>query len=482
MEDLKQKSINGVIWNLIEKFGIQLIKLVLGVVLARLLTPEDYGLIGMITVFFAIAMVFIDSGFGMAFIQKKEVNDIDASTIFYFNLGVSSLFYAIMWFCAPLIANFYEESQLVMLIRVLSILLIINAIGLIQFTKLKKEVDFKKMTIIILVSSLVSGIAGIIAALMNYGVWSLIIQQLVAASIKNIGLWVFYKWRPLLRFNINSLKSMFSFSLWALFIGIIDTIFNNIYILFIGKYFSAAGLGFYTKAVQFQRMISAEASEAIGTVAFPVFSKLQEDKIAFKNAIKKFSQNTLIFIAPLSAICIVIAKPLFLILLTEKWLPMVPYFQLLLVAGILYPIHLINVIVLNALAKMKLNFNLSMIKNVLRIINIVAMYRHGIIYIIYGEIVLSVLTLFLNTFYTKRFVGYGLFEQMKHLSVIILTSLALTIIGLILTNEITNDFLKIIIGALFVGSFYIISMYFLNRKVFLDMIEIIKTKLPKKNS
>ena len=477
MNGLKQKSINGVIWNLTEKVGKQFIKIVLGVILARLLTPADYGLIGMITVFFAISMVFIDSGFGLAYIQKKEVTDVDASTIFYFNLFVSSLIFIILWFTAPLIAEFYGENQLIQLIRVMSIVLIINSFGLIQIAKLKKDVDFKKKTLLILGSSVLGTTAGITAALLDYGVWSLVIQEIVRASIKNIGLWFFYKWRPMLSFNINSLKSLFSFSSWALLMGVVNSIFDNLYVLIIGKFFPAAQLGFYTKANQFQKMISQQPSNAVGSVAFPVFSKIQDEKEQLKNAIRKFIQHSMFFITPIAALFFVIAKPFFLILLTEKWLPMVPYFQLLLIAGVIYPLHMVNVQVLSAQGKMRLNFNISMIKNMFRVLNIIMMYRFGVIYIIYGEIFFSYVALLINTYYTKKLVNYGFLEQLKDLSRILLTSITLTFLGTLLMDQVTNQYLKIAVIIVFIGSVYLISMYYFNRKLFFDNLKIIKNKV-----
>ena len=479
MQSLKQKSVDGVIWSLIEKIGIQLVRLILGVILARMLTPADYGLIGIITVFFSIVMVFISSGFGMAFIQKQEANEIDASTIFYFNLMVSFFFYILLWFFAPFIANFYNEIQLVSLIRVLSIILIINSFTLIQFAKLTKSLDLKKKTVIILVSAILSGIAGIIAALLNYGVWSLVIQQIVSALAKSIGLWFFYKWRPLLLFRLDSLKSMLSFSTWSLFMGIIVTIFNNIYILVIGKFFPIAELGFYTKAKQFQQIVSNQMSSAVGEVAFPVFSKIQDDKVFLKTAMRKTSQYTMFFIAPFSAIFFVIAKPFFLILLTEKWLPMVPYFQLLLIGGILYPIHMVNVQVLSAQGKMKLNFILTMIKNSFRIVNIVIMYRYGVIYIIIGEIIVSYISLIINTYFTKRFLNYGLLDQLKDLSIFFITAALLVYFGGLLIEIMENDYLKIIFTVFFISIFYLISMYSFQNKLLFEMVNIIKTKFIK---
>ena len=478
MSSLKQKSIDGVVWTLIEKFGIQIIKVVLGVILARLLTPADYGLIGMITVFFAIAMVFIDSGFGMAYIQKQNTSETDASTIFYFNLIVSTFFYLVLWFSAPLIASFYQQPQLVDLVRVMSLVLIINSFGLIQITKLKKDINFKKKTILILISAVLATTSGIIAALNNYGVWSLVIQELVRSVVKTTGLWLFYKWRPKFTFSLPSLKSMFSFSMWALFSSMLTTVFNNLYIIVIGKFFPAAQLGFYSKANQFQKLISQTPSNAVGTVAFPVFSKQQSDSKVLKNSTKRFNVHIIFFIAPLTAIFITIAEPFFLILLTEKWLPMVPYFQLLLIAGVLYPIHMVNVQLLIAQGKMKLNFNLAMIKNALRVLNIIIMYRYGVLHIIYGEIALSIIALAINTYYSKKFVNYGLIEQIKDVFASLITSVGLLLISVKLVEFIANDYLKIVFATLFIGSLYLLSIFIINRKLFMENLEIIKNKLP----
>lgn len=476
MNSLRKRSIDGVFWNLLEKIGVQFIKLVLGVILARLLTPTDYGLIGMITVFFVIANLFIDSGFRLAYIQKKDATEIDASTIFYFNLILSILFYGIIWVFAPLISNFYNEPQLISLIRVMGIILIINSFGIMQLARLTKEVNFRKKTIITLISTSISGGIGIMAALMDYGVWSLVIQVLTNAFILTVGLWSFYKWRPLFIFDINSLKSLFSYSSWALLTDVIRGVFDNFYVLVIGKYFPAAELGFYSKASQFQGMVTKQLSYAVKAVSFPVFSQLQDEKLRLKNAMRKFNQHTFVFILPITAILLVIAKPLFLLLLTAKWLPMVPYFQLLLIGGVWYPLHTVNVQVLGAQGKVRLNFKIDMIKNILRVTNVLIMFRFGVIYIIYGEIFLSFLALIINTFYTKRFVNYGLLEQLKDIAIIFLISIILTILGFILIDLFENDYLKILSVTLFIASLYLLAMYYLNKKLLLDTIDIIKSK------
>jgi O-antigen/teichoic acid export membrane protein len=480
LSSLKQKSIDGVFWSLLEKFGIQFIKLFLGIILARLLTPADYGMIGMITIFISLSLTFIDSGFGLAYIQKQDANEKDASTIFYFNLIVSTLLYIVLWFSAPLISNFYGENQLIEIIRILSLVLIVNSFGMIQLTKLKKDVKFKKKTILIIFSTLISGSAGIIFALNGYGVWSLVIQTLTKASIESIGLWIFYKWRPQFYFSVKSLKSMFSFSAWSLITNLTSTFFENLYYIVIGKFFPAAQLGFYTKAKQFQQTLSKTTSNAVGTVAFPVFSKMQNDKVALKNAVKKFIQHTMFFVVPLSLMFVVIAEPFFIILLTEKWAQMIPFFQLLLIAGIFYPMQMVNVQVITAMGFMKLNFKLSLLKNALRVINIIFTYKYGVIFIIIGEIAFSFLALAINTFFTKRFLRYGFFEQIKDVAIIFVASIIIAVLAYRLTYLFDNYYIKISISILFIISTYLFSMKLFNKKLFNANVSIITNKLRQK--
>ncbi len=476
MSNLKQKSIDAIIWNLIAKYGIQIFSLIIGVILARLLTPADFGLIGMITVFFVLAEVFINSGFGAAFIQKRNVNETDASTIFFFNIFISIFLYLILWMMAPLIASFYDQNQLVYLTRVSSLIIIINSLGLMHIVKLTKEVNFKKKAVIELVSTLISGIIGISAALNNFGVWSLVMQQLFRAFFFTIGLWLFYSWRPKIVFRISSLKSMFSFSVWILLIGITRAIFDNIYILIIGKFFPIAELGFYTKAKGYQKMLSQQPASAISVVSFPVFSKLQDDKFALKQSMKKFMQHTVFFLAPISATLIVIAKPLIFVVLTSKWMPMVPYFQLLLVMGFLFPIHLMNVQMLNAQGKSNLNFRISILKNSIRILNIIIMYRFGVIFIIYGEIAASFIGLFINGYFTKIYIKYGMFEQLKDLSKTFIISASLVVVGFLTLDLFANDFIKIVVGVLFCAGSYGLMQYVMNRYFFISNLKMFRSK------
>lgn len=466
MSDIKRKSIDAIIWNLFEKYGIQIVNLILGVILARLLTPADYGLIGMITVFFALAMVFVNSGFGAAYIQKKDATETDASTIFYFNIFVSTFFYGFLWFAAPLIADFYEQEQLIDLIRVASIILIINSFGMMQIIKLTKDVDFKKKSLLSIISSVISGCLGIGAAFQDFGVWSLVIQQISKSLVNVLGLWIFYKWRPYFIFSISSLRSMFSFASWILLSGLITTFFSNIYILAIGKLFPISELGLYTKSKSYRDMVSIQPTSAIGAVSFPVLSKSQFDKEKSKNMMKKFVSHTLLLVSLVSVVLMVVSKPLVFIVLTNKWLPMVPYLQLLLIAGFFYPLNLFNAQLLNAQGKSRINFKLSLVKNSLMLLNLIIMYPYGIKAIIYGIIALSVLNIFINGFYSKKLIDYGTIEQIKDMSKTLLISFFMIISGLFIMNKISNDYWRIVLGSLYAGGGYTILHYLWHYELF----------------
>lgn len=480
MSELKHKPFNAIIWNLLEKFGIQIFTLIIGVILARILTPSDFGLIGMISVFFALSTVFINSGFGAAYIQKKNADEVDASTIFFFNLFVSIFLYTILWFAAPLVANFYNVNELVDLMRVSATVLVINALALMQTVKLTKEINFKRKTIISLISIVISGTIAIVLALNDFGVWSLVFQNIIRTIVNCSGLWIAYSWRPLIIFKIESLKSMFSFSGWILLQGLLRTFFDNIYILIIGKFFPVAQLGFYSKAKSYQKTVSKVPASAIGTVSFPIFSNLQNDPYKLKKSMKNFIQHSIFFIAPISGILIVIAKPLINLLLTDKWVPMTVYFQLLLIAGILFPISLMNVQLLNAQGKSNLNFKLSIFKNSLRIISILITFRFGLVFIIYGEIIVSVISLFINGYYTKIFIKYGMMEQLRDLSKTLFIVISIVFIGLFSLNYIKGDFMKLSLGLILTSSLYLVLQFIFNREFSLSCFNMIRSRIQKR--
>lgn len=474
MKSLKQKSISGVAWALIEKFGAAGVKLILGIVLARLLTPEDFGLIGMITVFFVIAEVFVDSGFAMAYVQKKEVSDIDADTVFYTNLIISILLFILLFLCAPLIADFYKQPRLVMLTRIMAVVIIINAFNVIQRAKLMRSVNFKQLSRITLTSSVLSGAIGILAALKEMGVWALVLQNISNRTFIMIGFWYASDYRPERRFSKQSFSSMFSFGSWMLISNIIRTFFDNIYLLTIGKFYPVAQLGFYSKAKQIVSLSSNNIAQAVGSVAFPVYASLQDDKKRIQNAMHGFITQTMFFIVPLLTVLIVVARPLILLLLTEKWEPMIPYFQLICFTAILYPLNQINAQSLIALGKSKLAFNVEMIRNLLRLLNIFITYRYGIVYMILGEILISIIFFFVNSRLNQKYTNYGVLRQIQDVWKLLFGGIIAAVSALALIVFIDKLVFRLLAGTIIICTVYLVIEYFINREVIQSSVDILR--------
>lgn len=408
---LKSKTLHGIFWSLLERGGQQGIQLVISIILARILLPAQFGLIAMLAIFMAIAQSFLDSGFGSALIQKKDATQVDSCSIFYFNIVVGIVAAGLLCLAAPWIAAFYEEPALIPLTRFLSLNLVINSFALIQSALLVRRVDFKTQLKVSIVATIGSGTIGIILAYRGFGVWSLAIQSVTSTIFRTVLLWFFTKWRPSLVFSFAALKSMFAFGSKLLFSGLLDTIFRNIYLVIIGKIFTATDLGFYSRAKSCTRLSTENLTSSISRVTFPVFSSIQDDNSRLRRGVQK-ALTTLNFLNfPMMIGLLVIAKPLVLVLLTEKWLPCVPYLQLLCVVGLLLPLHVINLNVLMAKGRSDLFLRLEVLKKVLVVIAIAVTYRWGIQAMIYGQIGVSILAYYLNSYYTGRFISYPLREQ-----------------------------------------------------------------------
>ena len=472
MSSLKQQSVVGIIWNLTEKFGLYLIKFIIGIILARLLTPEDFGLVGMIYVFFAVAEVFVKAGFGAAYVQKKDVSDKDANTIFYFNLTISILLYGLLYTGAPLIADFYRQPALIDITRVMGLVVVINAFNIIQVAQITRAVNFKRRAKVTMAATLMSGSVGITSAYLGMGVWALVIQSMLNRILITLGFWITSSWKPRWQFSIDSFREMFAFGSWMLFASIIRKIFDNIYILAIGKFFPAAQVGFYTKAKQFKQMASDNLAGAVGGVAFPVYSKMQHNKQRLRNGMRQFMQHSLIFLVPLIVSLIVVAEPFVILLIKEKWAPMIPYLQLLCVAGILTPVHLVNVQALVAQGKSRLSFKLSLLRNGLRIVNIIIMYPFGVINIILGEVILSFIALAINTWFMHGLVNYGLWKQLQDIWKIIAGGFLAGLIGYLPVFLSSNLWILLFSGIILTSASFIGFQYLVNRKLLKASIEL----------
>lgn len=409
---LEQKTITGLTWSFIDSFTNQGIQFVIGIILARLLSPKEFGLIGIILIFTAISQSFIDSGFSQALIRKNNCGQEDYSTTFYFNFAVGILFYLILFFLAGPISNFFKEPQLLVLIRVLGINLIISAVGLIQRTILTKNVNFKLQTKISAIATIVSGTIGIGMAYYGWGVWSLVWMAMSQNLVMVTFLWLWSSWRPILLFSTSSFCQMFGFGSKLLAAGLIDVAYRNIYYLIIGKYFSAADLGYYTRADEFRNIPSAHLSTVIGRVSYPILSKIQDDDKRLKNGYKKLIRSTMFISFALMIGMAAVAKPLIRTLIGDKWLPAVPYLQLLCFVGVLYPLHALNLNMLNVKGRSDLILKLEMVKKPLTVPTIIVGVFFGIKIMIIGMILNSLVSLFLNSYWSGKMVNYPVKEQL----------------------------------------------------------------------
>jgi len=468
--DLKSATTHGLFWSFLERIGQQGIQFVIAIILARLLLPEQFGLIAMLTIFMAVAQSFVDSGFGSALIQKQDASHLDECSIFYFNILVGVLVAGVLSVSAPWIAAFYQIPLLTPLARVLSLNLIINAFGIVHTTLLIKRIDFKAQMKVSMTATVLSGSIGVTMAYQGYGVLSLVAQSLGSNLFRTALLWFFLPWRPSWRFSWASLRSMFSFGSKILFSGMLDTIYNNLYLVVIGKMFSAADLGYYSRAHQTQQLPVENLFSTVGRVTFPVFSSMQDDKSRLKRGTRKALSTLAMVNFPMMIGLAVVAKPLVLVLLTDKWLPCVPYLQLLCVVGMLYPLHAINLNVLMAQGRSDLFFRLELYKKMIISVAIFITWRWGIIAMIYGQIFTSVIAYYMNSYYTGKLLSYPIAEQLKDFFPILglasLMGVGMYIVGYIpLKSNIVLLFSQVSMGLIL----YILLCNFTKTASFLEM-------------
>lgn len=411
-ERLKSLTYKGVTWSSIERFSLQIVQFFISVVMARLLAPSDYGLIGMLAVFMSLSQVFIDGGFSNALIQRKECTDEDYSTVFFINLAISLAVYGLLFVFAPSIASFYEQPLLTNITRVYSLSLIISSISAVHNTKLLIDIDFKTLSFISLTSAIISGIIGIYTAYIGLGVWALVIQALVGTSIGSILRLSYVKWTPRKRFSFDSFRSLFSFGSKLLVAQIISSIYDNIYQLFIGKRFSSTTLGYYTRGNQFSRLVSVNISDIVNRVSFPLFSKVQENDTRLLDIYIKYIQMSVFIIFPLVLGLCGVAKPLVLLLLTDKWIPCVPLLQILCFAYLFNGVIKVNLNLLYVKGRSDLVLRLEIIKKSIAIIILATTIFLDIKIVCLGQVLYSIIALYLNTIYTKKILGFGFIRQM----------------------------------------------------------------------
>ncbi|ANU27617.1 lipopolysaccharide biosynthesis protein [Planococcus versutus] len=424
---LKKKTISGLLWSFGDMIGNQGIQFIIQIILARLLTPADFGLIGMILVFVALSNSLVDSGFTQALIRDQKANQTDYSTVFYFNLVVSIFIYGILFFSAPLISNFFDQSQLKSIIRVLTLGVIINAFSIIPRAMFTKEVNFKVQAKVNVAASVLSGIVAVAMAFVGFGVWSLVVRMLALNLVQALLLVFTRRWMPSLAFSMASFKRLFGFGWKLLVSGLIDTTYNNIYYLIIGKQYSAGALGYYTNASKFSDVATQSLTATIQRVTYPVLSGIQDQEERLKRSFKKVIKLSGFLIFPLMVGLAAVAEPLVFLIFGEKWMTMVPYFQLLCIASMLYPIHALNLNILQVKGRSDLFLYLEIIKTIIpTILIVVVIWMDWGITLLVATIVLdSHLSLFINIYFSGREIAYGIKEQVLDLLPIYMISLGM---------------------------------------------------------
>ena len=412
-QNLKQKTIKGVGWSAIDNVSGYAVTFVVGIILARLLSPEDYGLLGLIGIFTAICNCFIGAGFGSALIRKKDATEDDFSTVFICNLSIALLLYGVLFVCAPLIAIFFGRQELIALTRVSSLSLIIGSLAFVQRTRLTKRIDFKTQTKITIIAAIVRGVIGITTALMGWGVWALVAQDLTASVVSTILLWHYNKWIPCLRFSISSFRELFGYSSKMLASGLIDTIWKEVYQVVIGKCYSPATLGQYTRGKMFCDLFSSNLTGIVSRVSFPVLSKIQDDPSRLKDGYRRIIRTTMLITFACMLMLAAIAKPMILVLIGEKWLQAATLLQIICFSSMLYPLHAINLNILQVKGRSDLFLKLEIIKKCIAVGPLLLGIFISIYWMLIGSVLIGLISYYLNAYYSGPLLGYSIRAQIK---------------------------------------------------------------------
>lgn len=424
-ESLKDKTIKGGAWSLIDNVAGYFVTFVIGIILARLLSPDEYGLIGIITIFTAICDCFINAGFTSALIRKKNASENDFNTVFIANLATSLILYFVLFFAAPFIADYFERQELTSLTRVSSLGMVIGSLAIVQRTKMTKRIDFKVQTKIAIFSAIIKGVVGISLAYLGFGVWALVAQELTQKIISTSCLWYVNRWIPQFKFSKSSFRELFGYGSKMLLSNLLDTVWRDIYKVIIGKIYTPSVLGLYSRASGFCQIFSSNITGVVQRVTFPVLSEVQDDN----ERLKKNYQRIIKLVMLITFVCIfmlaAIAKPMILVLIGEKWIESASFIQIICFSSMLYPLHALNLNMLQVQGRSDLFLRLEIIKKCISIIPILLGIFIGIYWMLIGSVFTGLISYYLNAYYSGPLLNYGIKEQIKD----ILPSFCIALIG-----------------------------------------------------
>lgn len=471
MASIKDQTLKGVKWSAVEKFSLQAIQFIFGLIMARLLTPSDYGIIGMVTVFLALSRTFSDSGFSRALIRKTDRTSDDCSTVFIFNAVVSIFVYGILYVSAPYIALFFQIPLLTAVTRVVGLKIIIDALCIVQKALFTANIEFKVLARISVISVLISGSIGIFLAYTGWGVWALVAQILLNSFFTTLFSWIYSSWRPLRRFSSQSFKELFSFGSKLMLSSIIATLYNEFISLLIGKKFDSASLGLFSRARHFANLPSGIFLDVIQRVTYPILANIKDDDARLTDIYRKYIRGSSLIVFFFMLLLLALARPIVLFLLSEKWEECIPFLQILCLSTLPTHISAINLNLLQVKGRSDLFLNLEIIKRVISVAMMVIAVQWGVAAVCWALVIYGQIAIVINTYYTGKLLGIGYWTQMKDFfPYFVMTSISVLPVFIICENNIFPNIIEIIFGAILSIILYMTMLYFKKDEIFINFV------------
>lgn len=470
------KVFSNFIWRFAERCGAQLVTFIVSIVLARILTPSDYGTIALVTVFTTILQVFIDSGLSTALIQKKDADDLDFSSVFYFNFVICIILYLIMFVSAALIADFYKDSSLVSIVRVISLTLIISGVKGVQQSYVSRNMLFKRFFFSTLGGTIFSAVLGIIMAYAGFGVWAIVFQQLSNNAIDTLILWITVKWRPIKKFSWSRLKNLLSFGWKMLASSLLDTVYNNLRNMIIGKLYTSADLAFYNQGDKFPKLIVTNINTSIDSVLLPTMSNEQDNHVRVKDMTRRAIKISTYIMAPLMIGLAFCAKPIVQIVLTDKWLPCVPYLQIFCISYLFWPIHTANLNAIKAMGRSDLFLKLEVIKKIIGMILLLITMNISVMAMAYSLLISGLISQVINSWPNRYLLKYSYIDQIKDVLPNIVMALIMGVFAYFINYLNLSVLVSLMIQIILGGIIYLVLSIFTKNDSFTYLINILKNR------
>ncbi|MCL2413236.1 MAG: lipopolysaccharide biosynthesis protein [Bacteroidales bacterium] len=479
---MSNRTFHSVLWTGVERFGAQVFQAIFAIILARLLMPEDYGLVAMIFVFFTVGLILMDGGLSLALLQKKNPTEHDFSTVFWFNLGFGIVLYAVLFFCAPLIARFYDQPILIPIVKIAGLNIVVWALSIIHSTKLDIALNFKRQAFITILAMIISGFLGIWLAFSGYGVWALVFQFLSHNLLRTSLLWIFgIRWYPKFIFSVTAFKSLFNFGSKFMLTNLLDTVYKNMFLVFIGRFYALKELGFFQKANTLTNLLTTQISYTVGRSFIPLQTSLSDNPDGQRHSFNRFLSLKCFIVFPLAILFAVLAEPFVAFVLTERWLPAVPFIQILCLSYIWYPILVVNRNMLLSKGFSKQNLMIDLIAKTFGIIAFLMALPHGIGWICVSIGFYAFVDMVVSMFFAKKYLSIRLIEQLKIIAPTFGLAVVSGIVAWLVMNGVTyyfpeNDFMKLVFGGVSGLGIYALGAHVLKFDEWKFMLNYLKEK------